>query len=233
MATSPTRSAFEASLLRTAHYFARAAQALDADGSALTPGKRQDRQALVIGAILTSVSFLEATLNAAWDDLGKLNGLPRSWFRRRRNLACLAELGLPDNLRLPLLTRFDLTLAITNSKPLDPAVGPYQDNQGLILLRNAISHRKPEWELADTDGGRTLAGNLERRLHGKFKQDRAWKGSPPFFPNRCLSSDCARWAVASAQLFALKFFSLLGVRTIALGVILTTLDRLEQNRDGA
>ncbi len=188
----PIRSAFEGSLLRTAHYFARSAQALDADGSPLTPGKRQNRQALVIGAILTSVAFLEATLNATWDDLGKLNGLPRSWFRRRRNLARLAELGLPDNLRLPLLARFDLTLAITNSKPLDPAAGPYQDVQGLIWLRNAISHRKPEWELVDTAGGRTLVGNLERRLHGKFRQDRHWKGSPAFFPDRCLSSDCAR-----------------------------------------
>jgi hypothetical protein len=229
MTLSPFRSVVEAKLFSAANYLATSAGELEAASLPLTPQGRQNRQSLVIASVLTSVAFLEATLNAVWDDLGKLNGLPQSWFKRRQHLARLWELGVPDNLKLPLLARFELTLAITNSPALESGARPYQDVQGLILLRNAISHHKPEWEFVDTaepTASPKVIRNLERHLRGRFRQDTAWKGQATFFPDRCLSADCARWAVSSVRAFAADFFSRLGVLTTAEGAIRITIERL-------
>jgi hypothetical protein len=224
---SPFRSVVEAKLLGAANYLAALAKELEAASGPLTPQRRQNRQSLVIASVLTSVAFLEVTLNSVWDDLGKLNGLPPSWFRRRRHLARVWELGVPENLKLPLLARFDLTLAITDSPALASGAKPYQDVQGLILLRNAISHHKPEWEFVDTanpTASPTVIRNLERHLKGRFTQDTAWKGRATFFPDRCLSADCARWAVSSVRSFATEFFSRLGVLTTSEAVIRITIE---------
>jgi hypothetical protein len=83
----------EAKLLKAAQYLADSATQLDAAKGTVTPHRRNQRQSLVIGSVLTSVAFLEATLDAIWDDCN-LNGLPKSWFRHRGHLAPLAKLGV-------------------------------------------------------------------------------------------------------------------------------------------
>jgi hypothetical protein len=226
---TPVRATVEGHLLAAAQYFADSATALDTGSAVSTSRSRSDRRSLVIGAVLTSVAFLEALLSASWDDLGKLNGSPESWFRPRKNLARLAALGVPDILKLPLLTRFELTLAVSTSPPLDTGRSPYQDVQALILLRNSISHHKTQWDLYDTEnpGSRPkVIRNLERSLRGRFPENAYSKGRRLFFPDRCLSGGCARWAVKSARDFAIEFFSHLGVKTITEGVVRMTIERL-------
>jgi hypothetical protein len=229
MALSPVRTIVEAQLFAAAQYLADSATAIDSGrGNGAIPS-RDARRSMVIGAVLTSVAFLEALLNAAWDDLGNLNGLPESWFRSRKNLKRLAELGIPDILKLPLLTRYDLTLALSNSPPLDIGRSPYQDVQLLILLRNTISHHKTQWELYETENpgsGPKVIRNLERSLRGRFAENAGLKGRPPFFPDRCLSPGCAVWAAKSAKDFALAFFSHLGVKTITEAGVRITMERL-------
>lgn len=226
MKQSSGRAAFEATLLRTACYFARGAAAREGVAPATTPAQRSERQSLVIGCILTSVAFLEATLNGVWDDLAALNGLPESWFKDRRHLTRIAKAGLPDSLRASLLARYDATLAVTNSPAMDPAASPYQDVQALVMLRNALSHSRPEWEPPEEELPSLRA--LERRLRGRFRFDTSWKGThQPFIPHKCLSADCARWAVESVTTFASQFFSHLGLHTITTGAILLTIERCQ------
>src|SRR5689334_21694083 len=118
MALAPIRSTVEWTLLDAAHILARRATMLE---QSPTPSKedRRESRAAALGAILTSVAFLEAVISGIWDGLRRLDGLPKEWFAHRQNLARIAELGMPDDLKLPLLARYELTLAMADARPLD------------------------------------------------------------------------------------------------------------------
>jgi hypothetical protein len=110
------------------------------------------------------------------------------------------------------------------------------DVRGIISLQNAVSHPKTQWDLYETanpKSGPKVIRNLERTLRGRFAEDTNWKGKPAFFPDRCLSSGCANWAVSSVGAFATEFLSHLGVQTITERIVRLTIEGPSDEEHGA
>lgn len=100
-----------------------------------------------------------------------------------------------------------LTTADLPSFPEDR--NPAQDLRVLIRLRNELVHSVPK---ARRHGGPVAArDSLEKRLLGKFRPSTVVPESFPFIWYRCLSADCARWAVYTAADVRNELLKTLGV----------------------
>jgi hypothetical protein len=86
-------------------------------------------------------------------------------------------------------------------------MNPFQNAFLVIKLRNELIHFEPE--MIDAEENIQI---WENRLKGKFNQC-SFYSEPPFlfFPHRCLSHGCARWAVISCINFVNDFYKKIGV----------------------
>jgi hypothetical protein len=85
--------------------------------------------------------------------------------------------------------------------------GAYQDTDSLIALRNVLIHYKPEWVGTDDVAEKTIFSRLKSKLGSKKSLLNPF-ASPgdAFFPKKCLSHGCAKWAINATLEFADKFF---------------------------
>ena len=159
---------------------------------------RQHR-AYVIGAILSAAAFLEASINELYLEVQdhEGNGEPRGG--RRRVLAVPAHFWSPEA-RPPILHKYQLALVVADAEPFDEGRAPFRDADGLIALRDALVHGRPEWR--DQHGRRQ---NLQRRLRAKFSHNKLAREGEPEFPDRLLGAGCAEWAVRVSERFSSDF----------------------------
>lgn len=101
--------------------------------------------------------------------------------------------------RQPVMAKYQIALALAKREPFDVGAKPYQQATALIELRNAIAHPK---ELTESERQQK---RLEARLRGMYEFSPRQQDCGEFFPNRCLSADCALWAVQSAATLVLDF----------------------------
>lgn len=94
------------------------------------------------------------------------------------------------------MKRFSLILHVLRKQSIDAGTEPYQSAALVVRLRNEIVHYKSRW------GADIESASLFRSLLAKRHRD------PPFtdprmnfFPLRCLSADCAAWALVSVVAF--------------------------------
>jgi len=176
------------------------------------PGQQSEHRSFAIAAILCSVTFLESSLNelfasASEERLEVGGGLGGLTERERQTLRDVT--GMVDRNRL--LDKFQLVLHLLGREPFDRGAGPYQDADLLVKLRNVLVHSKPSWEAWGVPEDK-----LMKSLLGKhFSTHPFINVNPttlaPFFPDRCLGADCARWALHAARSFGDAFFDRLGV----------------------
>jgi hypothetical protein len=104
------------------------------------------------------------------------------------------------------MARFDLILHLLGKPKADKGAEPYQSAALVVRLRNELIHYKSRWgtQMESTK----LYSSLESLKHK----------APPFtdprmnfFPLRCLSAECADWALTSSVAFLEHFYSALGV----------------------
>ncbi|MCK4393406.1 hypothetical protein KAX17_10925 [Candidatus Bipolaricaulota bacterium] len=157
-----------------------------------------------IGAVVLSCSAVEARINElffeAKDDVprsehGVFSGLARAGFA----------------LQYGVLERYQVALLSACSDPLDTGAQPYQDVHLLFRLRNCLVHFEPRWGEEQKEGSAYKAlteGLRSRRLHENPLVDTDY----PFFPMRCLSYDCARWAVRASHAFVHEFLRRMGLK---------------------
>lgn len=111
-----------------------------------------------------------------------------------------------------------VALKLANKPPFDKGAFPYQDVALVIELRNELVHYKPEWQAVPDPGldydifYAEAAHRFEKALQGKFDfNPMANDFEDPFFPDRCLSYRCARWAFRATTLFVLMFYYEMGL----------------------
>ncbi len=92
----------------------------------------------------------------------------------------------------PILKKYQIALEMLGAEPLDKDNAPYRDAWALIELRNALVHYKPTW---DPQRERTVA--LVDILDGRFTTSRFVDDGADFVSMKCMSADCATWAVNS------------------------------------
>ena len=148
----------------------------------------------VTGAIISIVAGLESSINELYleacdNNRNTLRGLTEN------AIEMLAEWW--EEVKLcPILLKYQTALLLTFKEKFDPGGQPYQDIDGLIYLRNALVHYKPEW-----DSELQVHKKLRNRLESKFELNPFAAENSLWFPHRCLGSGCAKWAVKVSKIF--------------------------------
>lgn len=189
----------------------------------------EKHRSYVMGSIITTVSYLEATINELFTDVADgvySNGLDhnvvalmaRMWKLEIKppNTTKVAQIYSPlDDLKPSVLQKFQIALTLASKDLFDTGKAPYQDVHYLILLRNALIHYKPEWigtgeKYKDTKD--TLSEKLRKKLKSRIQTINPMRREADvFFPHQCLGYGCAKWAVESSVKFSDEFFSKIGL----------------------
>ena len=184
----------------------------------IDPAQKREHRSYAMASILSSVAFLEASLNellaSASDDYLPVGGGrgPLTDIERQALYDVRGQLGPP------FLNKFQRVLTLLDRQPFDTATQPYQDTDTLVKLRNMLVHAIPariplgstiqiaenDIQIAENDVLKILASK-NFALH-PFADENS-----PFFPDKCLGAACAKWAENTARTFADEFFSRLGV----------------------
>jgi hypothetical protein len=154
--------------------------------------QQRRRTACVVGAITCSTSFIECTINGLYQ-------YAQSPARQTKFHKALASVWSEAFERLPILAKYQLALTLARQDIFSTGDEPYQSTNALIELRNAIAHPKEIW------GSHRNQQRLERCLNGRYKFGPQQAHCKEFFPDRCLTADCAVWAAKSAARFTIDF----------------------------
>jgi hypothetical protein len=176
----------------------------------------------VIGAVLTSGAFLEASINEIYaNNASELSFTDMSDDHRR------AFGWLPEEIRgsfaaiwqspqfqksFGLLEKYDLALRLSLAAPLR-GTKPYEDIPLLLLLRNELIHYKAA-EVIEGVVSEQEIRKLQRKLRDKFKHNPMLvqaRNRPTIFPAEFLHHACARWAVLSSLDFMDAFCERIGI----------------------
>ncbi|NLD56881.1 MAG: hypothetical protein GX651_01950 [Methanomicrobiales archaeon] len=178
-----------------------------------TPGEILLRhEAFVLNSVLSSVAFLESTINELYADAAdevsfSFDGKDETLLRRIHE-AWSNEKNFD---RAPLLTRYQKILAIADKPVFLDGDRAYDNVRDLIGIRNHLMHYRREWVIigkrpADLSDQETAVRKFEKRLKAKFAPNPFALSNRPFFPDTCLGHGCAEWAVINSLIFCDEFF---------------------------
>ena len=168
-----------------------------------------DDVAFASGAIISSVAFLESTINELFLNCTfnseNVKELPPEAKQILSNKWKTKE--FPEK---TMLFKYCQAYGIILKKGIDTDHTSYKNVEDLINLRNILVHFKPKWQMTDPI---TQDEYEISHLIGRFKENIFMTESGnPFFPSKCLGAGCALWAVRSAEEFYMFFFSSIGIK---------------------
>ena len=175
-------------------------------------GYRRHR-AYVVSSLLSSVAYLECAINEIFSSCAEM-GVPELLSASSPDhRKVLADLWSEETRRLPILRKYELALITGRCRRHKKGETPYADVALLIRLRNALVHYEPEWVFTERSDGR----QIEQEHMQKFGLLLRSKAAPnplagekyPYWPDRCLSAECAEWAVRSVKEFFALFQKLM------------------------
>ena len=178
-----------------------------------SPGERPrfdiQHRAYVTSAIFSAVAFLEAAINELCEDVvdGHVSYIAPIDKDARKLITVFWRLTEGRN-RSPfsILDKYQIILTSCRKDQFATGAQPYQDADLVIKLRNVLMHYKPQ-----TYGGE-VQHKFIKQLAGKFPENPLMAGSSnPYFPDKCLGSGCAGWAIRSTRKLADEFFEKLGI----------------------
>jgi len=143
--------------------------------------------AYVTASIFTAVSFLEATINELFADAEeKYSENPLD----SNTKALMADKwkSISEKRRTTMMDKFDIALTVAGKPIFNP-----EENDGTTA--SMITTKK----------------KFIKGLIRKFPTSPLMSKNNPFFPDKCLSYGCARWAVESSLAYSDWFYARLGV----------------------
>ena len=182
----------------SANHFAKSAEVIEAHGGDVPQSEKWQYRAFVSGAVLSSVAYLSASINELYLDVRKVSQEGQPQVRRELDLLLDAW---PRISKVQVLQRYQLALAVADADQYNPARMPYCDAENLVRLRDALLSYDPDW-----DDERGKHHSLEERLREKFPPSPLVSSRRPWFPDQCLGSGCALWAVETVQVFTNDFY---------------------------
>ena len=203
-AIADTRYSFVGQHLEASAMFVRRLRAIeDTNPSQIDDTTRCEHRGLACSVVLQSAAALETESHeicvygpGSW--LGS-NGTDIHALRRLQPFAEIVD----DQ---DTVSRFQLILQLLEMPALDRGREPFQSTSLVVRLRNEIAHYKSR------SGAEMASGKLYSALESlHHKPPPFTDASMNFFPHRCLSADCAAWALTSVVAFLDKFYQCLGV----------------------
>jgi hypothetical protein len=183
--------------LFAARHFSDLACAIEVEsGGASDADVVRKHRAYVIGSVLAATAFLEASINELYLEV---QDHVENGAQGRRVLAVPAHFW-SQVAHPPILHKYQLALVVADAEPFDESRSPFREADGLVALRDALVHGRPEWR--DAHGRRQ---NLERRLRAKFPHNPWATEADAELLDRLLSAGCASWAVKVAEKFSNDF----------------------------
>jgi hypothetical protein len=169
-------------------------------------------EVFVLNSVLSSVSFLESTINELYADAAD----EAYYFSDEKHEALLKQISEKwkneKNFdRAPLLNKYQKILTLAGMPSFDEGDQAFANLKILIDIRNHLMHYTREWVVLGDKGTRdageeTTSGKFERILRQKFATNPLAHRNQPFFPNKCLGHGCAEWAVINSLIFTDEFF---------------------------
>jgi hypothetical protein len=168
-------------------------------------------EAFALNAILSTVAFLESTVNELYADAAD----DAYFFADTEHEAVLRTIGEKwrneKNFdRAPLITRYQKILAIAEKDPFDEGDQAFANVRQLVEIRNHLMHYKREWVVIGEEkhqgGTETTSERFEKLLKKKFAKNPFAAANQPFFPDKCLGHGCAEWAIVNSVIFTDAFF---------------------------
>jgi len=174
-------------------------------------------ETFVLNSVLSSVAFLESTINELYADASDdayffadaehealLRAISEGW-RNEKNFD-----------RAPTVNKYQRILEIVELPPFDEGDQAYANVRQLIEIRNHLMHYKREWVVireTRRPGGSegSTSEKFEKIFRRKFAVNPFSAGNQPFFPDQCLGHGCAEWAVVNSIIFTDAFFRRLGL----------------------
>jgi hypothetical protein len=202
---------FSNSLLRTSEYFTKLSFKIESENEnkKVSEEIKENNKSYVIGAIISSVAFLESTISELfWSAAKNPTGFARELNENLRDRMAKTYNDFSDTYKkMSTLEKYQYSLMLNGQNLFYIDMNPFQNAFLVIKLRNELIHFEPE--MIDAEENIQI---WENRLKGKFNQC-SFYSEPPFlfFPHRCLSHGCARWAVISCINFVNDFYKKIGV----------------------
>lgn len=206
--------------IQTAAFFARQSARLEREYAGHSwrevweAGVFPEHRAYVTGAVFATVAFLEATINELFKDAaeGHQGGPATQLPEHARPL--MAERWRQGVDRFDCLSKYQTALILAGEVPFNTGAQPYQDVRLLRDLRNGLIHFEPEtiWGSGEPERQADVHA-VERRLRGKFALNPLMpeESGNPFYPDKCLSHGCAKWAVECSLSFTDVFHTQMGI----------------------
>src|SRR5688572_1580636 len=217
---------FQREHLLAASYFVAMAKRIESRGAAAVGAEGMTRhRASVTGAIVSSVAFLESSINELYLEFQRA-GDDGSAIPTRAHTQL--ETLWPSADGAPLMLRYQVALQSVDAERFNERRSTYKNVERLLELRDALVHHQPE-----RHDERQRHQSLQRRLRTCFAPNTLLPARARWFPDMCLGAGCATWALRSAEAFSDEFCRRMGIpsrvrptahsrrRTTPRGVILT------------
>lgn len=207
-ATADGRTGIEYSFQRehllAASYFVALARRLETRGAAVVGPEGMTRhRACVTGAIVSSVAFLESSINELYLEFQSA-GDPGSSLPRRAQTQL--EHLWPSVDGAPLTLRYQVALQAVDAERFNERRATYRNVQYLLELRDALVHHQPE-----RHDERRRHQRLQRILRKRFAPNTLLPARARWFPDLCLGAGCASWALRSAEAYSDEFCGRMGI----------------------
>jgi len=197
---------FQREHLLAAGYFVAMAKRIESRGAAAVGPEGMTRhRASVTGAIVSSVAFLESSINELYLEFERANGTGNGSSIPPRAHTQLETLWpSAENARLTL--RYQAALQSVDAERFNERRSTFKNVERLLELRDALVHHQPE-----RHDERQRHQSLQRRLRTCFSPNTLLGPRARWFPDLCLGSGCATWALKSVEAFSNEFSARMGI----------------------
>lgn len=172
-------------------------------------------RSLAVSIVMSCVSFLEASINELFMDASENpQGITQDLSKATIKLfAQMWRRGIPRTANYNIIEKYQIALTLAKKQEFDLGILLLQNITVLIKLRNALVHFEPESVVTKSliETTQIKRQKLEAQLKGKFVENSYTGKDNPFFPDKCLSTGCASWAISSCISFTDEFFIKMGI----------------------
>lgn len=195
---------FQREHLLAASFFVAMAGRIESRGAAAVGVEGMTRhRASVTGAIVSSVAFLESSINELYLEFQRA-GDDGSAIPTRAHTQL--EILWPSTDGAPLMRRYQVALQSVDAERFNERRSTYKNVERLLELRDALVHHQPE-----RHDERQRHQGLQRRLRTCFSPNTLPGPRARWFPDLCLGAGCATWALRSAEAFSNEFSIRMGI----------------------
>jgi hypothetical protein len=163
----------------------------------------QEDIAYASGAVMSSVAFLEATINEFFHDFfDKFNNLKINKSNLLIELKSEWDKNEDDFYWRKLEDKYEIVYKEIIGEKLYKKSKTYENFKDIIRIRNLLVHFKLKWQDVINEDNQYKINHIRKKFkENPFRE----KTGNPYFPDKCLAAGCAEWSIKSSYEFLTMF----------------------------